>query len=116
MCVVLAPRRRGLRAAKRIAFLNILHIFVTLDSSFNQPLNKWNVSNVTDMRWMFADAEAFNQPLNKWDVSNVTNMKCMFKNATSFNQPLHAPWYVVYPRFEKSTSYFFLMTSKRRNA
>ena len=40
-------------------------------------------------------AEAFNQPLNKWDVSNVTNMKCMFKNATSFNQPLHAPWYVV---------------------
>ena len=47
------------------------------------------------MRWMFADAEAFNQPLNKWDVSNVTNMKCMFKNARSFNQPLHAPWYVV---------------------
>ena len=64
-------------------------------SSFNHPLNKWNVSKVTDMRWMFADAEAFNQPLNKWNVSNVTNIWGMFDGASSFNQPLHAPWYAV---------------------
>ncbi len=38
-------------------------------SSFNQPLNKWNVSNVTDMWSMFNDARAFNQPLNNWNVS-----------------------------------------------
>ena len=44
---------------------------------------------------MFYRAESFNQPLNKWDVSNVTNMWSMFYGAISFNQPLHAPWYVV---------------------
>jgi surface protein len=37
---------------------------------------------------MFVNAHSFNQPLNKWDVSNVTKMYCMFKNATSFNQAL----------------------------
>ena len=44
---------------------------------------------------MFRDATSFNQPLNKWNVSNVTSMQSMFYDATSFNQPLHAPWYVV---------------------
>ena len=39
-------------------------------TSFNQPLNKWNVSNVTDMYSMFAVAKSFNQPLNNWNVSN----------------------------------------------
>ena len=51
---------------------------------FNQPLNKWNVSNVTNMCFMFRGAEKFNKPLNNWDVSNVTDMRCMF-NCGSFN-------------------------------
>ena len=38
--------------------------------SFNQPLNNWNVSNVTDMGHMFQEATSFNQPINKWNVSN----------------------------------------------
>ena len=63
--------------------------------SFNQPLNKWDVSNVTKMYCMFKNATSFNQALDKWNVSNVTNMRWMFRNATSFNQPLHAPWYAV---------------------
>ena len=46
--------------------------------SFNQPLNDWDVSNVTNMRAMFKNSEEFNQPLNDWDVSNVTNMSEMF--------------------------------------
>lgn len=37
---------------------------------------------------MFSDAESFNQPLEKWDVSNVTNMESMFIGAASFNQSL----------------------------
>jgi len=37
--------------------------------SFNQPLNKWNVSKVTNMEEMFYRAESFNQPLNNWNVS-----------------------------------------------
>ena len=55
---------------------------------FNQPLNKWDVSNVTDMHEMFNEALSFNQPLNNWDVSNVTCMYNMFRDAKSFNQPL----------------------------
>ena len=47
---------------------------------------------------MFWGAESFNQPLNKWNVSNdVTDTEGMFNGASSFNQPLHAPWYVSYP-------------------
>ena len=46
--------------------------------AFNQPLNNWDTSNVTNMGWMFVYAEAFNQPLNNWDTSNVTNMGWMF--------------------------------------
>ena len=58
--------------------------------SFNQPLNKWNVSKVTNMEAMFGGATSFNQPLNDWNVSKVTNMALMFggATATSFNQPL----------------------------
>ena len=56
---------------------------------FNQSLDNWDVSNVTNMIWMFTDATSFNQPLDNWDVSNVTDMNTMFANATSFNQPLN---------------------------
>jgi len=58
-------------------------------SSFNQPLNNWNVSQVTDMRYMFHSASSFNQPLETWDVSRVTLMSSLFNNASSFNQPLN---------------------------
>ena len=57
-------------------------------SSFNQPIEHWDMSNVTDMSEMFTYAKRFNQSLDKWDVSNVTNMNRMFNNAKSFNQPL----------------------------
>ena len=38
------------------------------------------------MNSMFCDAEAFNQPLFLWDVSQVTDMSFMFDNAKSFKQ------------------------------
>ena len=49
-----------------------------MNTGFNQPLNNWNVSNVTHMRGMFKGAFSFNQPLNNWNVSNVRNMDQMF--------------------------------------
>jgi surface protein len=52
---------------------------------FNQPLDQWNVANVTTMRSMFVDARAFNQPLESWNVAKVTNMTFMFHNAKSFS-------------------------------
>jgi surface protein len=54
-------------------------------SEFNQPLNSWNVSNVTDMTQMFYFTNNFNQDLDSWDVSKVTTMARMFAVARNFN-------------------------------
>ena len=47
-------------------------------SPSTSPLEKWDVSKVTDMSGMFLRAKSFNQPLEKWDVSKVTDMSWMF--------------------------------------
>ena len=57
-------------------------------TNFNQPIDKWNVSNVTQMFGTFWDCKAFNQPLNNWNVSNVFTMYGMLLGCTNFNQPL----------------------------
>ena len=54
--------------------------------NFNQPLNNWDISNVTGLYATFANS-GFNQPLNNWNTSNVTTMYFLFYN-TSFNQPI----------------------------
>ncbi len=66
--------------------MSYLFAFVT---TFNQPLNNWNVHNVVNMEGMFFCAMLFNQPLDMWDTSSVTTMKRMFAGAENFNQPLH---------------------------
>ncbi|EHN6916219.1 BspA family leucine-rich repeat surface protein, partial [Campylobacter jejuni] len=66
--------------------LNILN--VSSVTNFNQPLNNWDVSSVTNMSGMFCGSKNFDQPLNNWDVSSVTNMSGMFCGAKNFNQPL----------------------------
>ena len=55
--------------------------------SFNGDLSKWDVSNVKNMHAMFFAAESFNGDLSKWDVSNVRNMSSMF-SYSSFNGDL----------------------------
>ena len=45
----------------------------------------YQVSNVTNMWYMFEGASSFNQPLNKWNVSNdVTYMRRMFDGADPY--------------------------------
>ena len=46
------------------------------------------------MNDMFAGATSFNQPLNSWNVSKVSRMVEMFANTPSFQQNL-GNWYVV---------------------
>lgn len=57
-------------------------------SSFNSPINHWDVSTVTSMYGTFAQATAFNQPLSMWNVSNVTTFGQAFLDAVAFNQDL----------------------------
>ena len=47
--------------------------------AFNQPLDKWDVSNVGDMYRMFFNAESFNQQLDKWQVTEETVTDNMFE-------------------------------------
>jgi hypothetical protein len=63
------------------------------NSSFNQPIGNWNVSNVFNMSNMFGDSK-FNQPLDKWNVKKVVNMTLMFYNSP-FNQNI-STWCVTY--------------------
>ena len=58
--------------------------------AFNQNINSWNVGNVTNMAKIFSGQSpmVFNQPLNNWDVANVTDMNHMFERASFFNQDI----------------------------
>ena len=48
----------------------------------------WDVSNVSDMSFMFYKGQNFNGDISKWDVSNVNSMTAMFYGAISFNQDI----------------------------
>ena len=56
--------------------------------SFNQDISSWDVSNVRDMSRMFQRADTFNQDISTWDVSNVEDMSFMFEGALAFNQDI----------------------------
>jgi len=53
---------------------------------FYDGIESWDVSNVTDMSFMFCYARNFNEDISGWDVSHVKNMRGMFQFASSFNQ------------------------------
>lgn len=55
---------------------------------FNEDISGWDVSNVQDMRGMFKDTTMFNKNINEWDTGNVRNMEYMFYNAKAFNMYL----------------------------
>ena len=58
------------------------------NSSFNMDISSWDVSNVKDMSGMFAGS-SFNMDIYSWNVSNVNNMNCMF-NGSSFKKDIRA--------------------------
>src|SRR5574344_770059 len=53
---------------------------------FRGDISGWDVHNVTDMSWMFADSH-FNGDISRWNVSCVKNMAYMFEYST-FNRKL----------------------------
>ena len=57
------------------------------DSKFYGDISKWDVSSVTNMEMMFADSK-FAGDISKWDVSNVTNMRGMFDNNRCFDDDI----------------------------
>jgi surface protein len=55
-------------------------------SSFNNIINLWNVSNVKNMNGMFQNNSQFDKDIGSWNTSTVTSMESMFQNASLFNQ------------------------------
>ena len=47
-------------------------------SKLNPDISSWDVSNVTNMAYMFSSASSFNQDLSNWDVSNVIYFELFF--------------------------------------
>lgn len=61
--------------------INMSHMFDSAIAAGNLNLSLWDVSNVTDMSYMFACVESthnFNSNLSKWNTGKVTNMSHMF--------------------------------------
>lgn len=54
--------------------------YVFFESVYNGDISKWDVSNVTDMSYMFAFSYCYDINISEWDVSNVNNMSYMFAN------------------------------------
>ena len=67
-------------------------------TDFNGDISNWDVSNVTNMSYMFWGCKKFNQDISTWNVSNVTNMSYMFYECTNFNQDISA-WDVSNVKF-----------------
>ena len=67
---------------------NMSNLFANSKRTDFSGIEKWNVSNVTDMSFLFGNCENFNQDISNWDVSNVKDMSYMFKGCKKFNQDI----------------------------
>ena len=54
---------------------------------FNGDIGSWDVSNVSNFSYMFLGT-TFNQDIGSWDVSSGTDFSNMFFDASAFNQDI----------------------------
>ena len=68
-----------------------------IKNSFNQPLDNWDLSSVTDMSWMFFNAEAFNQNLCQWKayINQKVDYHNIFQGTACPQSAFHAEWGVT---------------------
>ena len=60
------------------------NLFDDIYTDKNFDVSKWDVSNVTNMSYIFTNCREFNCDLSNWDVSNVKDMSGMFGGCESF--------------------------------
>lgn len=65
---------------------NMLYAFA--NTAFSADISNWDVSNVTSFSRCFQGCSNFNSNISSWDMSSVTDASFMLYSATSFNQPI----------------------------
>jgi len=68
-----------------------LYYHLSIDHNTGQfikiaKIRNLNVSDVTDMSWMFTNS-SFNQPIGNWNISDVTDISWMFTNSGGNSAP-----------------------------
>jgi len=53
------------------------------NSKFNNDISKWDVSDVTDIRYMFTNS-VFNKDLSEWSTGNAIGVDSMFVGTSMF--------------------------------
>ena len=64
-------------------------------------IENWDVSNVTDMRYMFYNCKNFNCDLSNWDMSNALRINEMFYGCKNFEGKGLENW-----KLEKTLFYY----------
>ena len=73
------------------------------------PIETWDTSQVTNMKYVFAYKKNINPDIRKWQVDNVVNMHSMFRETDSFN--INLSGWIVFSvtdmnwMFNKATAY-----------
>ncbi len=56
-----------------------------LCSSFNQPLDRWDTSNIKKAEQMFDGCIEFNQDISMWNLEKCDNHYNIFKNCNKLS-------------------------------
>ena len=87
-----AKARYGPIASWDVSEVTDLSYLFFEQAGFNEDLSRWDVSNVVNMGGMLARATSYNGDLSSWNVSNVEDMNCMFIRTSSFDRQLGGAW------------------------
>ena len=84
IAVILHEMEKGHKIVGNVNF-SLFEISV-LDKKKMKHINKWNLSQVTEMDNLFENTPEFNSDISDWNTKRVTNMSYMFANCENFNQ------------------------------
>lgn len=72
----------------RVTDMTYMFAQATSFTGKNSYINNWDTSSVMNMLGVFFLATAFNEDIGNWDTSNITNMMGVFYLATAFNKDI----------------------------
>lgn len=72
----------GIETLDTSGVINMSYMFAGVNKTdLNLDLSSWNISNVTDLSYMFSNTNLSTINLNNWDINKIKNMNNMFDTA-----------------------------------